>query len=625
MAYERAQQGTDSISAGQAQPVNADYQRETGILKQVVRKSDIIERRRRYLLRWTSIKAERSKQWDTWQDLADFILPERGRFIATNVNQPKDISKILNNTPTTMARALAAGLMSGVTSPARPWFNLTFPDPTAAKWGPGRLFLYNYNMRMRQVLDLSGFYKAMAMGVYPDLATFGLGTCLAEESIRKVIRFVPLAVGSYGLAQDGDADIDTLMYDEPWTVGELVKRFGWKNVSGSVRTAWNSGFLEQYVLVLRIIAPNDEYIPGWIGPKGMRWGSAYMEIGGLNQASGALAQPSSDPAIGFLEESGYHEFPVLAARWSTTARDVYPTGPGHDALNDARGLMQLEKRSLLATSKGVNPAMLFPDSMRSNRLSALPGDAIYVPAGMQQEIKPAFVPDIRWGEFAEKKIAQAQDRVGKAFFAPLLAAFTNRDPDDGVQPKTAAEIAAIHGEVLLQLGPVLENLNEFLSHLIDRTAAIMERRGLIPPAPKELRGMSLKVEFISVLAQAQKLVGTAAKERFLQFAGQVAQLKGAEGPQGPAEISDKVNSDKMLDRYADDVGVPPDVLNDDSVVAQKRAARAKAAQAQQQGQAMLAATEGAKNLGQADAGEDSGSLLSKLAGPIAGAEAGGGA
>lgn len=616
-----------SIDSGsmQVQPVAADYQRETGILRQVVRKNDIIERRRRYLVRWVSVKSERSKQWDRWQDLANFILPERGRFITTNVNQPKDIDKILNNTPTTMARALAAGLMSGITSPARPWFNLTFPDPALSKWGPARLYLYNYNMMLRQVLDLSGFYKAMAMGVYPDLATFGLGTCLAEESIKKVVRFTPLAIGSYAIAQNGISEIDTIMYEEPWTVGELVKEFGWENVSGSVRTAWNSGILEQYVLVLRIIAPNEEFIPGWIGPKGMRWGSAWLEIGGLNQASGALAQPSSDPAIGFLREEGYQEFPGLVARWSTTARDVYPTGPGHDALNDCRGLMQLEKRSLLAASKGVNPAMLFPDTMRTNRLSALPGDAIYVPAGMGQEIKPAFVPDIRWGDFAENKIRQAQDRIGKAFFAPLLAAFTNRDPDDGVQPKTAAEIAAIHGEVLLQLGPVLENLNEFLSHLIDRTAAIMERRGLIPPPPRELRGQNLKVEFISVLAQAQKLVGTAAKERFLQFAGQVAQLKAAEGPLGAAEISFKVNSVKMLDRYADDVGVPPDVLNDDDVVQQKLAALQQQQQAAQQGQAMLTATEGAKNLGQASMGPDGGSLLSKLAGPIAGAEAGGNA
>ena len=103
----------------------------TSLDKQKVVSTDIVERRRRYLIRWTSLKGERSRQWSKWIDLADYILPERGRFLTDDHNKPKVTSKILNNTPTRAARALSAALMSGVTSPARPWFKLTLPNPLA--------------------------------------------------------------------------------------------------------------------------------------------------------------------------------------------------------------------------------------------------------------------------------------------------------------------------------------------------------------------------------------------------------------------------------------------------------------------------------------------------------------
>jgi hypothetical protein len=45
----------------------------------------------------------------------------------------------------------------------------------------------------------------------------------------------------------------------------------------------------------------------------------------------------------------------------------------------------------------------------------------------------------------------------------------------------------------------------------------MVRNGLLPPAPKRLDGNDLQVEFISILAQAQKSVATAGIERMWQW------------------------------------------------------------------------------------------------------------
>lgn len=589
--------------------------------KVTVNKDDLEERRRLYLIRWNGISAERERHRKKWIDLNDYILPERGRFLGTDHNKPKDTSKILNNTPTRAFRGLAAGLMAGCTPRARPWLEHTVPDDDLAKWGPVNLWLWEYTRRQRKILELSGFYQIMSQCVYPDMACFGLGTMLQEEDPLRLMRFVPLAIGSYGLAQDGDGVIDTLYYEEPWTVAELVKEFDWNRLSPSVRTLWNNRTYEQYISVLRVIEPNSEFVPGGFGAKGMKWGSVWIELGGvpsLAGAAGTAIQDSTTPGFGFLRESGYSEFPVHAGRWSTTPRDVYPTGAGHDALPDCKQVMQLERRSLLAVAKGVNPTMLIPEMLRSHKLSMLPGDAVYVPSGMTQKVESAFTPHQDAVNSTEMKIRQAEQRIMDAAYGDLMRRFTEERQGEGVQPPSAEEIVAQKQEIMLLLGPVLDNMNDFLTRVSERTHAMMVRARILPPAPKEIRGMKLIPRFVSVLFQAQKMIGIQARERSLVFLGQLAQLKGP-------DAVDTLDVDKFADGFYDEIGLPPDCVTPMPIRLQARQQRQQQAEAQQQGQAMMAAAQGAKDAAKAQTGEGAGdNLLTRLLGPMAGAQAGGG-
>lgn len=148
------------------------------------------------------------------------------------------------------------------------------------------------------------------------------------------------------------------------------------------------------------------------------------------------------------------------------------------------------------------------------------------------------------------------------------------------QRATATEIAQKHEEKLLQLGPVLENLNnELLDPLIHRTFQMMVRASepgwngltdfmVIPPPPKELMGedgkvSDLKVEYVSILAQAQKMVSTGAVERWVGFVGQMAAIPGLE------HVIDKVNADEIADSMAEDLGVPNKAVHTDDEVEEK--------------------------------------------------------
>ncbi|MBL1923622.1 phage tail protein, partial [Klebsiella pneumoniae] len=94
--------------------------------------------------------------------------------------------------------------------------------------------------------------------------------------------------------------------------------------------------------------------------------------------------------------------------------------------------------------------------------------------------------------------------------------------------------------------------DEFLDPFVDRTFNIMARRNLFPEPPEELQGTPLKVEYVSILAQAQKSIGISSAERFVGFVGNLA--KG-----NPAAL-DKLNIDQTIDEYGNMLGVPATIV-----------------------------------------------------------------
>ena len=144
---------------------------------------------------------------------------------------------------------------------------------------------------------------------------------------------------------------------------------------------------------------------------------------------------------------------------------------------------------------------------------------------------------------------------------------------------------------------MLEQLNQdLLDPLIDVTFAIMLRQGLIPDPPEELQGLPLKVEYVSIMAQAQKLVGLAGIERLAGFALEASKVV--------PEILDKIDTDQMVDVVADRLGVEPGVTRSDEAVEAMRANRAKAQQAAAMLQMLQAGAQTAKDLAGADLEKD---------------------
>jgi hypothetical protein len=94
--------------------------------------------------------------------------------------------------------------------------------------------------------------------------------------------------------------------------------------------------------------------------------------------------------------------------------------------------------------------------------------------------------------------------------------------------------------------------------------------------PPEMQGVELNIEFVSTLAQAQRAVGLGSFDRLIGTIALMAPVK--------PEILDKLDTDQMVDLYADMLAVDPSVIVADENVAIIRDQRAK-----QQAAAQMAA------------------------------------
>lgn len=549
------------------------------------------------------LENERSTFIPHYRDLVDFIRPRRGRFFAGDINRGDRRSQnIINSRATLSSRVLSSGMMNGITSPARPWFHLTTPDPDLADFEAVKQWLHQVDQRMRSVFAKSNFYNCMPI-VYGDAADFATAAMLLERDMDDVIRCRVFPVGSYSIAVDFKGRVNTFTRTFKMTVSQIIEQFGrksengsgsidWSNLSPNVRTAYENGNYQNWIEVVHTIMPNSEFDPKRIGQKFKKFSSCYYEIGRGTEYDDDL----------FLRESGYDKFPVLCPRWEVAGEDSYGTNcPGMTALGDIRGLQKMESKSLKAVDKMVDPPMIAPTIMESIRSSILPSDITYIDEreGVKG-FRPAHELNFRV-DLLEMKIDKVEARIKEAYFHDIMMMFSESDRRE----VTAKEIEERGNEKFLVLGTVLEQLNQdLLDPAVDLTFEFMLQAGQIPPAPDELAGIDLKIEYVSIMAQAQKLISLDGINKFMGSVQGIAQFD--------PRVLHKINTFELINVIADITSIAPKILvGDDEANAASQQAQQAAAQQQQMETAQMAATS-AQKLAQSPVSSDN--ALGKLLG-----------
>lgn len=535
--------------------------------------------------RLEGLKQSRDPFEREWKEIAKFAAPNRSRFLE---NESKRIRspKMLDEHGIFAFRTLTGGMTSGLSSPSRPWFALSTDDDLMEDYEV-KSYLSDVERAMYAFLARTNFYAAVKTG-YSELGLFGTEACFMEEHAVMGAVCHALTIGTYWIASSNALTVDTLYRRAPMTVRQAVDKFK-DAVSPRVMGLYDRSNYDEPVCVWHAVEPRQDYDERKIDHANMPWRSVYWdENDGRNNK--------------VLRESGYRDQPFWAPRWDTIDNDPWGYSPGMDALPSLRELQLQIKRRNEAIDNLVKPEKVVDAKVK---LTGQPGNVVSVPSITERmAMVPYEMPYQAIGAISDQA-SNCKEQVDRAAYADLFMAITNMQ---GIQPRTVEEIASRNEEKLTQLGPVIERVNtEKLEVAIDRTYGIMERGGLLPPAPDALQGVNLRIDFVSILTQMQRMVGLGQIERTVSFVGNLA----AAFPQA----ADKLDIDETIDEYADRAGMPKKLIRSKQAVDQIRQQRDQQQRMQQMAATMPAVKDGAdaaKLLSETDSGGSS--LLDRVTG-----------
>jgi hypothetical protein len=517
------------------------------------------------------LKEVRQTYEPIWTQIMDYIAPDLKGYL--NIDRKDDGARtddmIYDGTPAEYARKCAAGMWASISSPSRPWMrnkmrNKAFEEVTEANEWLDAVTELEYD-----IMQDSNFYQAM-YSVYFHLTSVQTACMIADPDYDTVANFTTLNVGEYWLGINGKGKVDTLFRELEYTASQLKDKFGDAVPEHVKRSVTNDNPVGNKYKVIHVIEPDSQGVAPFKKP----YASVYYL---KNENKGE-----------FLQVRGYNRKPFVSPRWYTNAGETYgKMGPGRNSLGNCMQLQTMVYDFHEALQKVITPPTQGDSSLLdSGMIDTRPGAYNPTnPATSGAKLEPLFAinPDLQsmWQAIQDKK-----DQIAKDFYIDLFMAVSMRQDKD----MTAEEVRSIAGERMLALGPGLDNLHtELLNEVIDIIYDYAVEAGILPEPPEEIQGQEIEVDYVSVLAQAQKMVDISRVDQVLSYVMNIVQVY--------PDILDKVDLDQVIDEVAKMVGTPSSIIKSDEVVAQLRQAKAQQQQAQQLGQAAMTAADVAGKAG----------------------------
>lgn len=508
------------------------------------------------------------------KDIQRYVCPWRGRFLSgDHENQNRDAlyddSSIHNTIVFEAIDIGAAGIKSGVSPSSRPWFKIGGHDKKLAELrGPSQWLSFVGDV-IEDIFQRSNTYDSL-QEIYSEDFVFGAGYALVEGDLETVIRLHPFSYGEYRVAHDHAGRLNVFLRRFWKSAGALVEEFGEEHVSDAVRQAYNDGNLETQFRCNMLIEANDDRLEVK-DALGRPWRALYWQDGA--------------PQGHFLAVRGFDVFPVIGGPWDMAGSRGYGIGPGHKNLRNCKRLQIIEEESLQQLALHTRPPMKSDGANKSVLIDASPWGMTRTTGSFQNGsgVEPLYrvQPNTR---DLEEKIKRTETSIDRGFYKDIFLMLANGAQDID----TAYQAAKMLEEKYTVLGPVIERSLAMLGQLIQLTFHFANEAGLIPEPPPELQGQELKIEYVSILAQAQQIAGLQSIEETMGFVRRIE-------PFWP-EARYKIDALQAVDEVASTNGAPPSMIRSDDEAAALMEQDQKRQAAQEAGQAALMAAEGASKL-----------------------------
>ena len=510
------------------------------------------------VLFYQRLKGNRSDFESYWQSLHDYFYIE-----AENINvtyypgTELNAGYLYDGTTIQAADVLASGFMNYLTPPTSKWFTLSPKDPRFRSNKAVCTFLEEVAEQVNYTLNKSNFYNQM-ISSYKSSGVYGTSAVLCEEDIEDDIRFVNLPIKNICLVEDARGRVTEYFLEFEWTADQAASRFGIDKLSDQMKKdlepdtrGTNTYFFVCYIAKrhrLEIDKTDKSNLP---------YEALWIDL--QNKT--------------VMEEGGYHELPAMCHRFDKRPEIVWGFSPAMKTLPFARVLNAVAKTNLRSMMKHTDPPIAMPDNAFVMPFNQNPRAVNYYKKSAVENGARDIFPFGNYGDPQSglTTLQFYQQQVKEGMYNDIFLAFQQID-----KRMNNPEVAERVSEKMTMLGPAVGRyIAEMLNPIIMRTIGILYRRGRLPNPPVEfLMAPEFEIDCISQLAQAQRRTDLNTLVSGLTMVAQMAQFGSA--------VTDKVDSDKVIDEVWSITGAPDRVLRDDQQVAAIRKARAKQAAQQQQ-------------------------------------------
>jgi len=512
--------------------------------------------------------------WDAlWEEVSQYVLPARQGFVTKKSKGDYRGERVFDSTAIQSNSLLASHMHSALTSPATPWFTLSYGDKALAKEDQAVEWLEQCGATMYAAFGGSNF-STQASEMYNDLCAFGTGAMFVEAATQTdefKLQFHALHLGTVCIAENADGMVDTVYHKRMMSARQALQR--WKDADKleKIKDAMDRTPDKEFAF-LHCVMPNDKYQPTnpLPGPKHRKFISYWVAI--------------DDRQI--VETNGYFEMPYLVPRWSKVTGDTYGYGPGILARADIRTINEAKRMELSAWEKTIDPPLLAS-------ATGVIGDIHLEAAGL------TFVRDMNaLAPLTQSTQWQATQIKSQELHENIKSIFLIDQLQLGPQKHntTATEIQVRYQMMNSALGPTMGRLQqEFLNPLIERVFGIMFRTGQFEQAPESVTDDNIDINYQGPLARNQRIEDAQAIERLFGLAMQFAQIA--------PDALDILDINGAMRVLADRYGVPAKALKGESEVeeAQEQRAQQQAQQEQMAMQAAMAETQATRAGGLKDA------------------------
>lgn len=262
-----------------------------------------------------------------------------------------------------------------------------------------------------------------------------------------------------------------------------------------------------------------------------------------------------------LEEGGYTSFPYHVGRWSKSNDEVYGRGPAINCLPEIRMLNRMEFTIIKAWQKAVDPPLIMPNDGFIGKFRTAPGSINFKDSSMG-EFEVQTLEHKGKLEGAETKSDQKRERIKTSFYSEWVK-FSQKK-----ERQTAFEISELIEQQLRMMAPVLGPIQtDFMVPCIQRSYMLKAAAGHFPPAPPQMDGATIEVDYVSASARAQAATRLFNYNRYIQS---LAILQ----PFAP-NVMDAVDPDFIAQDMAILSGVPRRGIRSPDAIIEIRAARAR--------------------------------------------------